>query len=150
MKDRFELFCTTINQIHRNLQRIKLKEMEEFGLKGIHVMILFELNHNEGGLTLTQLSSLCGEDKAAISRALTELTKHQLVTNDSEKKYRALITLTEEGKKTADIIDTKVESAVQTGGGDLSDAQRKSFYEALTHISNNLDNYLVDEKETED
>jgi hypothetical protein len=72
------------------------------------------------------------------------------VANDSEKKYRALITLTEEGKKTADIIDTKVESAVQTGGGDLTDAQRKAFYEALTHISNNLDNYLVDEKETED
>lgn len=149
MTQRFELFCTTINQIHRNLQRIKLKEMEEFGLKGIHVMCLFELNHNPGGLTLTQLSSLCGEDKAAISRAVSELTKRKLVTSNAEKKYRSLITLTQEGQCMADKIDKKAEAAVIAGSGNLTPDQRNALYEMLTYISDNLDHYLIEEKETE-
>lgn len=149
MTQRFELFCTTINQIHRNLQRIKLKEMEEFGLKGIHVMCLFELNHNPDGLTLTQLSSLCGEDKAAISRAVSELTKRKLVTSNAEKKYRSLITLTQEGQCMADKIDKKAEAAVIAGSGNLTPDQRNALYEMLTYISDNLDHYLVEEKETE-
>lgn len=149
MTQRFELFCTTINQIHRNLQRIKLKEMEEFGLKGIHVMCLFELNHNPGGLTLTQLSSLCGEDKAAISRAVSELTKRKLVTSNAEKKYRSLITLTQEGQCMADKIDKKAEAAVIAGSGNLTPDQRNALYEMLTYISDNLDHYLVEEKEAE-
>lgn len=149
MTQRFELFCTTINQIHRNLQRIKLKEMEEFGLKGIHVMCLFELNHNPDGLTLTQLSSLCGEDKAAISRAVSELTKRKLVTSNAEKKYRSLITLTQEGQCMADKIDKKAEAAVIAGSGNLTPDQRNALYEMLIYISDNLDHYLVEEKETE-
>ena len=149
MTQRFELFCTTINQIHRNLQRIKLKEMEEFGLKAIHVMCLFELNHNPEGLTLTQLTNLCGEDKAAISRAISELTKRDMVTSNSEKKYRSLITLTEEGKSIAAKIDQKAEAAVIAGSGNLTIYQRNSLYEILTYISNNLDHYLTDDKETE-
>ncbi|MDE6433843.1 MAG: MarR family transcriptional regulator [Lachnospiraceae bacterium] len=149
MTQRFELFYTTINQIHRNLQRIKLKEMENFGLKGIHVMCLFELNHNPEGLTLTQLSSLCGEDKAAISRAISELTKRKLVTSDAEKKYRAPITLTKDGQYLADEIDKKAEAAVIAGSGNLTPDQRNALYKMLTYISDNLDNYLTDEKETE-
>ncbi len=142
MTQRFELFCTTINQIHRNLQRIKLKEMEEFGLKGIHVMCLFELNHNPGGLTLTQLSSLCGEDKAAISRAVSELTKRRLVTSNAKKKYRSLITLTTDGQGMADKIDKKAEAAVIAGSGNLTSDQRNALYKMLTYISDNLDHYL--------
>lgn len=145
MTNRFELFCTTINQIHKNLQRIKLKEMEQFGLKGIHVMILFELNHNPEGLTLTNLTSLCGEDKAAISRAVSELTKRDLVKSESEKKYRSLITLTESGSELANIIDEKVEAAVTAVSGNITAAQRDALYEMLTYISENLDHYLVNE-----
>ena len=147
MTQRFELFCNTINRIHRNLQRIKLKEMEEFGLKGIHVMCLFELNHNPEGLTLTQLSNLCEEDKAAISRAVSELTRRKLVTSDSVKKYRSLITLTKDGKTAAAKIDEKAEAAVIAVSGDLTEEQRNALYQMLTYISNNLDNYLLDDKE---
>lgn len=149
MTQRFELFCNTINRMHRNLQRIKLKEMEEFGLKGIHVMCLFELNHNPEGLTLTQLSNLCEEDKAAISRAVSELTRRKLVTSDSVKKYRSLITLTKDGKTAAAKIDEKAEAAVIAVSGNLTEEQRNALYQMLTYISNNLDNYLLDDRENQ-
>lgn len=144
MTKRFELFCTTINQIHRNLQRIKLKEMTEFGLKGIHVMCLFELYHNPEGLTLTQLSTMCCEDKAAVSRAITELVKREYVTSDSEKKYRSLITLTPTGAQTAEKINEKAKMAVETCSGELTVEEREEFYKTLLYISDNIDHYLAD------
>lgn len=90
MIERFELFTTTIGQIYKNLQRIKMQEMAEFQLKGIHVMCLLELNRNKEGLTVTQLSAFCGEDKAAISRTVSDLMKQGLVTADSEKNTAPL------------------------------------------------------------
>ncbi|MGN0153545.1 MAG: MarR family winged helix-turn-helix transcriptional regulator [Lachnospiraceae bacterium] len=144
MIERFELFTTTISQIYKNLQRIKMKEMTEFHLKGTHVMCLFELNRNREGLTVTQLSQLCGEDKAAISRTVSELAKRNLVTSDTEKKYRAPILLTKEGQDTADRIDELAAIAVQAGSAGLTKEELAVFYKALTRISDNLSHYLTD------
>lgn len=143
MIERFELFTTTIGQIYKNLQRIKMQEMAEFQLKGIHVMCLLELNRNKEGLTVTQLSAFCGEDKAAISRTVSDLMKQGLVTADSEKKYRAPLLLTSDGQTTADRIDEMVTEAVLAGGG-LSEQERVNLYKALTTISDNLKHYLND------
>lgn len=142
MIERFELFTTTIGQIYKNLQRIKMQEMAEFQLKGTHVMCLFELNRNKEGLTVTQLSNLCGEDKAAISRTVSDLIKRGLVATDSEKKYRAPILLTPSGQTTADRIDEMVAEAVLAGSAGLDEQERSIFYKALTTISENLKNYL--------
>ncbi len=148
MIERFELFTTTITQIYKNLQRIKMLEMTEFNLKGTHVMCLFELNRNKEGLTITQLSSLCEEDKAATSRTISELAKQNLVTSDTKKKYRAPIVLTAKGQVTANRIDEMVSNAVIAGGHGLTDEERDIFYKTLTHISENLKNYLIDKTES--
>lgn len=144
MIERFELFATTIGQIYKNLQRIKMQEMAEFDLKGTHVMCLFELNRNKSGLTITQLSQLCGEDKAAISRTISDLIKRGLVTTDSDKKYRAPILLTSTGQVMADRIDEKAAEAVLAGSDGLTEDERTIFYKALTTISDNLSHYLND------
>lgn len=144
MIERFELFTTTIGQIYKNLQRIKMQEMAEFQLKGTHVMCLFELNRNKEGLTVTQLSTLCGEDKAAISRTVSDLMNRGLITADSEKKYRTPLLLTPDGQAIADRIDEMVSEAVLAGGAGLSEQERTTFYKTLTTISDNLKNYLND------
>lgn len=144
MIDRFELFTTTITQIYKNLQRIKMQEMSGFELRGTYVMCMFELNRNPEGLTITQLSQLCGEDKAAISRTISELVKRGLVTGNNDKKYRAPLILTKEGQETAAKIDALASTAVAAGSNGLTPEEVKIFYKALTTISNNLNNYLVD------
>ena len=78
MFDRFETFATTIATINRYVQKIKSMEMKTLGLKGTHVMCLYSLGKHPEGLTATQLCRLCGEDKAAISRTITELTEKDL------------------------------------------------------------------------
>ncbi len=141
MITRFELFSTTISQIYKNLQKVKMQEMADLELRGTHVMCLFQLNRHPEGLTVTQLSTLCGEDKAATSRTMSDLIKKELVTNDQEKKYRAPILLTKKGKMIADKIDIQAAQAVEAVGQGLTDEERETFYKVLTIISENLKNY---------
>jgi len=144
MITRFELFTSTITQIYKNLQKVKMQEMADLELRGIHVMCLFQLNRHPEGLTVTQLSSLCGEDKAATSRTVSDLTKKGLIVTDTQKKYRAPIILTDEGQKVADQIDAQAALAVEVVGQGLSDNEREIFYKALTTISENLKKYSND------
>ena len=75
MLHRFSAFVGGITECYKYIQRIKAAEMTEFGLKGTHVMCLFYLAQNPEGLTAAQLCALCQEDKAAISRTLSELAE---------------------------------------------------------------------------
>lgn len=141
MITRFELFTTTITQIYKNLQKVKMQEMADLELRGIHVMCLFQLNRHPEGLTVTQLSNLCGEDKAATSRTVSDLVKKGLINTDKEKKYRAPIVLTANGQDVANKIDKQAAQAVEVVGQGLTHEERETFYKALTTISDNLKKY---------
>ena len=140
MTSRFETFVLHISQIYRCIQKIKSQEMTELGLKGTHVMCLFNLRKHPEGLTAAQLSSLCLEDKAAISRSLSRLEAENLLTLEegSKRRYRSKIHLTEAGKATADRMIALIERAVEQGGEGLTDKERDTFYKALAVISQNL------------
>ncbi len=144
MITRFELFTTTITQIYKNLQKVKMQEMADLELRGIHVMCLFQLNRHPEGLTVTQLSNLCGEDKAATSRTVSDLVQKGFITTDKEKKYRAPIVLTENGQNVANQIDQQAAQAVEAVGQGLTEEEREIFYKALATISENLKNYSND------
>ena len=112
MTDRFETFVLTINRIYRCIQRIKDREMEALGLKGSHVMCLFQLRQHPEGLTAAELAERSLEDKAAVSRALARLEER---------------------------MTGKIRQAVQRGGRGLTDGQREDFYRALGVIARNLE-----------
>jgi len=137
MQDRFQAFVTGISVCYKYIQKIKSVEMTEFGLKGAHAMCLFFLHSHPEGLTAAQLSQLCAEDKAAVSRSLASLAEKGYIESD-EKKYRSVIRLTESGKGVASHIDTMIERWVEFGGDGLSEQDREIFYNSLELISNNL------------
>lgn len=148
MFDRFETFATTIATINRYVQKIKSMEMKTLGLKGTHVMCLYSLGKHPEGLTATQLCRFCGEDKAAISRTITELTEKDFVHSEASREkraYRSRISLTEKGKYSMTYINDRVNHALDVVGNGLSDDQRKTFYYALDLISNNLKIYIETE-----
>ena len=142
MTQRFETFVTSITQIYRCIQKIKTFEMQPLGLKSIHVMCLFYLQQHPEGLTASQLTTLCEEDKGAISRALSALEqKHLIAFGDhpgQSKRYRTRIRLTDAGQDAARRIDARIEAAVEQGGQGLSDRSRAEFYRALQIIAENL------------
>lgn len=102
MDHRFETFSLSILELNRYLQKIKELEMKQFGLKASHTMCLYYLGQHPEGLTATQLTELCKEDKAAVSRCLSQLSDRQLVVceqpADHKRSYRSRYMLTVQGR----------------------------------------------------
>lgn len=138
MIQRFQDFLTGITVCYKFIQRIKNAEMTEFGLKGIHVSCLFYLNHNPEGLTAAQLCVLCAEDKATISRTVSDLRNRGYIVQGEGKNYRSPLYLSEAGLEVARQMDPLIESWVGVGGEGLTDEQRETFYSSLAHIAGNL------------
>lgn len=141
MIQRFEKFVTSVSQLYRCIQKIKSREMTELGLKGTHVMCLFHLRQNTEGLTASQLSTLCMEDKAAISRAISKLEEKGLVRlaqSGEKRRYRAPITLTQTGQSASQRMVKLIEDAVTRGGAGLTESERNTFYNSLDIITRNL------------
>ncbi len=149
MEERFEAFVGLITQIYKSIQKIKGLEMTEQGLRGNHTMCLYNLGRHPDGLTCAQLTTLCEEDKAAISRTLAELETRGYVRREAPAgsgKYRAKLLLTEKGQVVARFIRKRAESIVEQGGEGLTDSQRESLYASLLLISQNLQS-LPDEND---
>lgn len=138
MIQRFQDFLTGITVCYKYIQRIRNAEMTEFGLKGIHVSCLFYLHSNPEGLTAAQLCSLCCEDKATISRIVSELRKQGYIEQGGGKNYRAPLHLTEAGIQIAEKMIPLIESWVCVGGEGLTEQQREAFYNSLSLIAANL------------
>jgi len=139
--NRFETFIGLVSQIYKSIQKIKGIEMMEQGLRANHTMCLYNLSQHPEGLTAAELSVLCDEDKAAISRTLAELAERGYVSCEmpvGRKKYRTKLFLTEKGDGAARFIAEKAESILEKGGEGLTPEQRESLYASLALISANL------------
>ena len=139
MVDRFAQFVAGISCISRCIQKIERDVMVHYGLKGPHAQYLIAMSRFPDGVTATQLSSLCEKDKAAVSRAVSELEKNGLIHRAGEgNSYRAMLTLTVQGKKAADQLIRQAEIAVEQAGLGLTDDARATFYSAFNLIVSNL------------
>lgn len=151
MINRFEMLTTGIAQIQKKIQKIKRLKMNSFGLKGAHVMCIYYLYQNPEGLTAADLSRKCVEDKAAVSRILSELEKNHFICYEESslgKKYRAKVKLTLEGKAYARKISKVILKITERSSQGISEEERKIFYRVLTIISENLD-HVCQELESE-
>jgi len=140
MISRFEHFSTSISCISRYIQRIERMEMEQYGLKGPHAQCLLAMSRYPEGITAAQLTTISDKDKAAISRAVSELIKGGLVErrNNKENAYRAPLYLTEKGQAAAAEVDRLARLAVEQAGKGLTEEHRQLFYSALDLIATNL------------
>lgn len=137
MIQRFETFVMAITEIYKSIQKIKSQEMSDIGLKGTHVMCLFFLQEHPEGLTSAQLTTLCFEDKAAISRVIKELTQLNCIQCE-EKKYRSKLTLTSNGKQIAEVMHKKIIQSVDVAAQGYSIEEREIFYKVLLQVADNL------------
>lgn len=148
MRNRFETFAGCILELNRCLQKIKESEMKPFGLRAGHTMCLYYLGKNSAGLTATQLTELCREDKSAVSRSLNQLLGKELIycnLPENKRSYRTLFYLTESGQKLVERMNCRIESVLFSGGCGLTDEQRNIFYDAMELILTNLTTYLNDQ-----
>ena len=129
MDDRFEKLTTNVAQIHKSIQKIKKIYMQSQGLKSTHVMCLYYLSDHPDGLTAAGLCELCKEDKAGISRILSDL----------ENRNRSRAHLTDAGMACAREMRSFISHALEEASKDIAEPQRKIFYKTLFTIADNLE-----------
>lgn len=113
--------------------------MEKYGFKGAYAQYLVVMKHYSEGVTASQLCDICGKDKAAVSRILSEMEAKGLIAKEnSDKVYKSKITLTDEGRKAADYVCDKAKAAVEAVGNELSEVDRKVMYTSLELIASKL------------
>lgn len=148
MISRYEQFTFAISCIHRCIQKIEREEMEKCGYKGVFAQYLAAMYRHPEGLTSMQLSEICDKDKAAVSRAVGEMTDMNLIyrqsVTDTDSHYRALLLLTHKGRKAAQYVCDRAQAAVEAGGEGLSDHSRQIFYESMELIAENLEKISKD------
>lgn len=140
MEERFRKFTVLMTKIRRSIQKIKAEEMAEYDLKSPHVSCLYYICKS-GNLTAKELCDICDEDKASVSRSIVQLEERGYVVcpSTAKKRYRAQITLTDEGKVIAEKIVEKIDKILDFVGKDLSEKDRDIFYRCLSEISDNLE-----------
>ena len=140
MLGRYELLSSSISSMYHDIQKIERVEMARFGLKGPHAQCMLAMSRYPEGLTSSQLCEICDKDKAAISRTVAELEEAGMVSRDQRNgsRYRALLTLTDQGTAAARAVSERARVAVEQAGVGLEDGQRQVFYQVLALISRNL------------
>ena len=140
MVGRFEQFCAAIVAIQRSIARIERMEMEKYGLKGPHAQCILMMGHNPEGITAAELCTACDKDKAAISRALSELENAGMISrvDPNGKRYRSMLYLTEKGRSVADQLDEQVHRAISQVSDGYDVETREIFVHVLNMIALNL------------
>lgn len=140
MVSKYKIISTSVSSMYHDIQKIERTEMAKFGLKGPHAQCLLAMSHYPEGITAAQLCDVCEKDKAAISRTLAELEQAGMVLRAERNgtRYRANLTLTEQGKAAVAAVSEKARQAVELAGAGLDDAQREVFYPVLALIAKNL------------
>lgn len=141
MDKRFERLTTGVARIYKSVQKIKKQQMTALGLKGTHVMCIYFLAAHKEGLTASDLCHLCQENKAGISRILSDLEQRGYLcytTSSDSKKYRAKAVLTENGLLCASNVTNRIEEAVAQASRNITEEERVIFYRTLFTIADNL------------
>lgn len=148
MEKRFETFTHLIAKANRLVFKIKTEEMEKFNLRSSHVSCLYYLYKGKT-LTAKELSDICGEDKANLSRTVSYLEKNGFVKCEStaKKRYQSALFLTEQGLSVARVIADKIDAVLERASLGLSEENRLVFYNSFSLICANLEKICKEYKD---
>ncbi len=142
MISRFEKFSYLIGELSKLLHKIEGEVLEAIGLKGPYAIYILTVAKHSEGITASELSEICGRDKADVSRAVTALVNGGFAEKNTKegKKYKSVFKLTQKGIKVANELRTKANSAVEYASRGVSSEDRMIFYSTLETIYSNMKN----------
>ena len=148
MQHRVTDFMTLVVAAYKKLQQIKKKQTAiyaAYDIKSQHVMVLFFLGHHSGGLTVTELATLCCEDKSATSRAVEYLVERGYAVHEEDmvrRRWRSKVRITPAGMRLCRIIDhISIEASNLVKEG-ISEDDLKIFYRVFHQMVKNMDRFL--------
>jgi len=138
--DRFLRFSFAIDQIAKNLQKLKNEKLAPFGLRSMHLMCLFQLDKHPEGLTGKELAVCCQVDKAFVSRITGELCLREYITylNREGSHYNNKFVLTDTGKQVMVQIRHILEESVNQVTAGISEEEWNQFYQVLNQLDTGI------------
>lgn len=139
MVERYKTFTVLIANIARNIRKIKSEEMAKWGLRSHHVSCLYYL-YDKKTLTAAELCEICEEDKANISRAIEHLENNGFIRCETKgnRRYKSHLKLTQKGEEVGKSIFQRVEKILSAASEGLEEPERKTMYQSLLLINDNL------------
>ena len=142
---RFEKFALLIDGIQKGIQKFKMTIAPALGVKGVHVLWIYELFIHPDGLTSSELAVRSNIDPSLISRELAALKRKGYITREAtpgKRNYNSRITLTDEGRTLAGKIQAMSLGVQERVGRGVSTDERAVFYSVLEKLHDNLENYI--------
>ena len=140
-KDRFIRFALLIGGVNKHLQRIKIDNAAEIGIKGVHAFWLYELYTHPEGMTASELASRAMIDRSLISREIDLLKRNEIVAVKSEagtRSYNAKLYLTDRGKLLAQRIGDLALRYQREIDRDIGEEELQAFYSTLEKLNRNF------------
>ncbi len=139
--NRFEEFTYIISKIYRSIQKIKLEELQKYGLKGSHMSYIYFIGKNEQGLSFKQINELSPDNKGLVSRNLKYLMDNDVIYKKIEdnKVYKGTFKLSQKGQEIFASITKRTEQLCEEVYLNKNEMQLEEFYKNLNDISEKLD-----------
>lgn len=140
-KDRFIHFALLIGGVNKHLQRIKIDNATEIGIKGVHAFWLYELSAHPEGMTASELASHAMIDRSLISREIALLKRNAIVEMEGEtgkRGYNVKIRLTERGRALAARIGELALQYQREIDRDIGEEELAGFYVTLEKLYRNF------------
>lgn len=146
---RFEKFTLLIDGIHKSIHNLKITIAPHLGVKGVHVLWVWELLKNPDGLTAAELAMRSMVNRSLVSREIEELREggYVVLELDGGNKYNGKLRLTDKGRELAESIGgevVRIQDAVDEG---VSEEELDAFYLTLEKLNNNFLKYKEQNKE---
>ena len=148
---RFEKFTLLIDGIHKSINKIKVKTAPHLGVKGVHVLWVYELLLNPDGLTATELASRSMVNRSLVSREIEELKRDNYIASSATNgtRYNEKFVLTEAGKIIAKKICNEVLAVQNKVSDGISQEELEIFYSTLGKLNANFEKLASKNKNTE-
>lgn len=139
-KDRFIRFALLIGGVNKHLQRIKIDNATEIGIKGVHAFWLYELYIHPEGMTASELASCAMIDRSLISREIDLLKCNEIVAvrETGKRSYNAKLYLTDRGKLLAQRVGDLALRYQREIDRDIGEEELTAFYSTLEKLYRNF------------
>lgn len=137
--NRFLIFYYSLNRIVKDIKRLEMSHMREYGLRSVHMGCMLSINSNEKGMSITELARACRKDKALISRTVKELLADGFIeSKPTDKAYNKKYFLTEKSKDITAAINEDIIKYMEKARVGIPEEDMLEFYEVLEALESNI------------
>lgn len=135
---RFERFTLLIEGIHKSINKLKMMNVSDLGIKSVHVFWLYQLSRHPEGMSAAELAIASMIDRSLVSREIKALKGDGYISLSKGRRY----VLTESGMELAERISEIVKRIQSEADVGITPSELESFYNTLIKLNDNFDKII--------